>query len=419
MSARMMQGDCPKGYKQTEVGVIPEDWSVIDYVSFGQVIDGDRGFHYPGAGELSDNGHYLFLNAGNVTKAGFRFGECQFISAEKDKKLNKGKLTRGDVVLTTRGTIGNFAYYGDDITFESIRINSGMVILRNLSPMISNAYQYLVLRSHVVDSQIERLSFGSAQPQLTVKGISTLKFPLPPTKAEQEAIAEALSDADALIESLEQLIAKKRQVKQGAMQELLTGKRRLPGFDVGATGRSPLRDVPHGWEVKRLGDLCTMKSGEGITAKSIDDVSPFPCFGGNGLRGFTTRFTHEGNHCLIGRVGALCGNLLKVTGRFFASEHAIVVTALENVDINWLTLALGMLELNRRAESSAQPVLTVSKLQPLEILVPTAKTEQTAIAAILSDMDTEIAELEAKLAKARQVKQGMMQELLTGRIRLV
>jgi type I restriction enzyme, S subunit len=234
-------------YKQTEVGAIPEDWDVVEFVSFGQVIDGDRGVHYPGVGELRDAGECLFLNAGNVTKRGFRFAECQFISAEKDKKLNKGKLSRGDVILTTRGTIGNFAYFTDEVPYENIRINSGMVILRNTSPTVAKTYQYLVLRSRVVESQIERLSFGSAQPQLTVKGISTLKIPLPPTKAEQEAIAEAIGDADALIESLEQLITKKRNLKQAAMQQLLTGRTRLPGF--------------HGdWETLNLSEKSTLKA---------------------------------------------------------------------------------------------------------------------------------------------------------------
>jgi type I restriction enzyme S subunit len=156
--------------KQTEIGRIPADWSAVDYVSFGQVIDGDRGLQYPDASELRDSGHCLFLKAGNVTKTGFRFAECQFISAEKDSRLNKGKLARGDIVLTTRGTVGNFSYYSCAVPFENVRINSGMVILRNRLSTISNAYLYLTLRSRIVEAQLERLSFGSAQPQLTVKG---------------------------------------------------------------------------------------------------------------------------------------------------------------------------------------------------------------------------------------------------------
>ena len=245
----------------------------------------------------------------------------------------------------------------------------------------------------------------SGQPGINGREYASLLVPVPPTKAEQEAIASALSDADALIDSLSQLLAKKRQIKQGAMQELLTGKRRLLGF----SGE---------WEVKRLGDLCSMKSGYGITSEHIDEFSVFPCYGGNGLRGYTQRYTHDGNYVLVGRQGALCGNVVSVDGKFFASEHAIVVTPFKESDIRWLSRILARMNLNQYSESSAQPGLSVAKLLELECPVPSVQ-EQTAIATILSDMDAEIAALENKLAKARQLKQGMMQELLTGRIRLV
>ncbi|MBK6534492.1 MAG: restriction endonuclease subunit S [Deltaproteobacteria bacterium] len=162
-----------------------------------------------------------------------------------------------------------------------------------------------------------------------------------------------------------------------------------------------------------------MKSGENITATSIDQTSTFPCFGGNGLRGYTTRFTHDGDFALIGRQGALCGNVLGVSGRFFASEHAIVVTALPGTDISWLTLVLGNMHLNRYSESSAQPGLSVKKIASLMGATPPTKAEQAAIAAGLSDMDAEITALEQRRDKTRLLKQGMMQELLTGRTRLV
>jgi type I restriction enzyme S subunit len=181
-------------------------------------------------------------------------------------------------VLTTRGTLGNFAYFDETIPFESMRIDSGMVILRNTSLRVVNTYLYLILRSRIVTSQIERLSFGSAQPQLTVKGISTLKVPLPPTTTEQETIGGASSDAEALIESLEQLIAKKRNLKQGAMQELLTGRRRLQGFSInGRYHQTEVGSIPEDWKVTKLDAICSMKSGEGITSANIDQFSLYPC----------------------------------------------------------------------------------------------------------------------------------------------
>lgn len=176
--------------------------------------------------------------------------------------------------------------------------------------------------------------------------------------------------------------------------------------------------IPEDWDVLSLGKVCRMKSGESITSADIDVFSKYPCYGGNGLRGFTSRFTHDGQYALIGRQGALCGNVVGVEGKFFASEHAVVVTPFEQTDIHWLTYVLGDMRLNQYSESSAQPGLSVSKLLKLNIAFPPSKTEQHAIAAALSDVDSLLTALDALIAKKRLIKQGAMQELLTGRKRL-
>jgi type I restriction enzyme S subunit len=162
-----------------------------------------------------------------------------------------------------------------------------------------------------------------------------------------------------------------------------------------------------------------MKSGEGITSANIDQFSKYPCFGGNGLRGYATSFTHDGSYALVGRQGALCGNVCVVEGQFFASEHAIVVTSSADTDIRWLTSILGRMNLNQYSESSAQPGLSVSKILKLEITAPPTKAEQTAIAEVLTEMDAELAGLEQRREKTRALKQAMMQELLTGKTRLL
>jgi type I restriction enzyme S subunit len=162
-----------------------------------------------------------------------------------------------------------------------------------------------------------------------------------------------------------------------------------------------------------------MKSGEGITSADIDDYSTYPCYGGNGLRGYTSRFTHDGCFALIGRQGALCGNVIGVEGKFFASEHAVVVTPYSETDIRWLTYVLATMNLNQYSESSAQPGLSVSKVLMLDVYVPPSKAEQTAIATVLADMDAEIAALEQRRRKTQDLKQALMQELLTGRTRLI
>ena len=160
---------------------------------------------------------------------------------------------------------------------------------------------------------------GSTFKRVNVEQIRHLVVPMPPA-VEQRAVAEVLSDADALIEALEQLLTKKRNLKQGMMQELLTGKKRLPGFDaIPGHRQSEAGLIPEDWEVKRLAAICSMKSGEGITSANIDWFSQYPCYGGNGLRGFTDSFTHDGRYALIGRQGALCGNVLGVDTTWVSS----------------------------------------------------------------------------------------------------
>lgn len=113
--------------------------------------------------------------------------------------------------------------------------------------------------------------------------------------------------------------------------------------------------IPSDWKIEQLGNLCTLKSGLSITSKDIDDSSFYRCFGGNGLRGYTKKYTHDGNFALIGRQGALCGNIQYVSGQFFASEHALVASPTKGVDPKWLSIYLETMNLNQYSESSAQP----------------------------------------------------------------
>lgn len=175
--------------------------------------------------------------------------------------------------------------------------------------------------------------------------------------------------------------------------------------------------IPSDWKIEQLGNLCTLKSGLSITSKDIDDSSFYRCFGGNGLRGYTKKYTHDGNFALIGRQGALCGNIQYVSGQFFASEHALVASPTKGVDPKWLSIYLETMNLNQYSESSAQPGLSAEKLRILKLITPNLN-EQTAIANVLSDTDALITELEKLIAKKQAIKTATMQQLLTGRTRL-
>lgn len=165
-----------------------------------QIIDGDRGKEYPKQSDFQPSGHCLFLNTGNVRRDGFDFSECQFISEEKDQRLRKGKLARYDVVMTTRGTIGNTGFFDESVPYEHVRINSGMIILRANPEGLLPSFLYHFVRSPHFEAQTNSLRTGAAQPQLPIRDIKHIELPLPDIPA-QEKIAGALSAYDSLIEN--------------------------------------------------------------------------------------------------------------------------------------------------------------------------------------------------------------------------
>jgi type I restriction enzyme S subunit len=158
---------------------IPKGWRTGSLNELVEIIDGDRGTNYPSVEEMLDNGFCLFLNAGNVTKIGFDFSETKFITKEKDEKLRKGKLKRNDIVLTSRGTIGNVAFYSETITFNHIRINSGMVVMRAKEFSESTIFVYSMIRNSDIKKSIENYLSGSAQPQLPIKDLVKIPILIP------------------------------------------------------------------------------------------------------------------------------------------------------------------------------------------------------------------------------------------------
>ncbi|MDP1534457.1 MAG: restriction endonuclease subunit S, partial [Rubrivivax sp.] len=155
-----------------------------------QIIDGDRGTNYPSKEDFSPSGHCLFLNTKNVRSDGFKFDELEFISEAKDNALRKGKLERGDVLLTTRGTIGNTGFYDETVEFDNIRINSGMLIFRPDATKLSSSYLFLFFQSENFRAQREAIVSGAAQPQLPIRNLNEAKIPLPPLATQQAIVAE-------------------------------------------------------------------------------------------------------------------------------------------------------------------------------------------------------------------------------------
>lgn len=379
---------------QAESGRLPTDWEVLRLGDLARIHDGTHQTpHYVPVG-------VPFYSVEHVTSGNFSY--TKFISEKEHKFLTRSfKMAKGDILMTRIGSVGECRLIDWNVE-ASFYVSLALLKVHGAHARYVAQYS----NSRAFKQEVELHSLPSATPKkINLGPISAIQIAVPPIE-EQRAIADVLDDVDALLSALDRLIAKKRDLKQAAMQQLLTGQTRLPGFE----GE---------WKVVRLSDVCSMRSGEGITSADIDDFSLYPCYGGNGLRGYTSRFTHDGGFALIGRQGALCGNVVGVTGRFFASEHAVVVTPFLQTDIRWLTYSLTKMKLNQYSESSAQPGLSVSKVLMLDLHTPPSKDEQAAISAVLSDMDAELTSLEARREKTRLLKLGMMQELLTGKTRLI
>lgn len=182
-----------------------------------QIIDGDRGKNYPKQEEFSDSGFCLFLNAKNVTAQGFSFENCTYITEEKDALLRNGKLCRGDVVLTTRGTIGNLAFYDTSVPYENIRINSGMVILRMNKQVVSEIF-FIEQFKMQLNSIKSRIASGSAQPQLPISTMNKIEMILPPIELQKQ-FAAFVERVDQQKQTVQQSLEKLELLKKALMQE--------------------------------------------------------------------------------------------------------------------------------------------------------------------------------------------------------
>ncbi|QGZ74354.1 restriction endonuclease subunit S [Aeromonas hydrophila] len=219
-----------ESYLQSEFSQCGEGWVErrLGDQTLLHMIDGDRGTNYPKATDFLGHGPCLFLNTKNVRPNGFEFDSTMFISAEKDAQLRKGKLQRNDVVMTTRGTIGNLGLYSEEVPFDSVRINSGMLIFRANQTEILPAYLFEILRSGIVKEQINKYTTGAAQPQLPIKTLVNFSIPVPTTLAGQSELVKRIREFEPETQRLESLYQRKiaalDELKQSLLQQAFSGQ---------------------------------------------------------------------------------------------------------------------------------------------------------------------------------------------------
>lgn len=416
-------------YISTEIGPLPSDWKVVALETVALKDGLVRG---PFGGALKKE---FFVERGfkvyeqrNAIYRSVEIGDY-FINEEKFKELSRFEVKDGDFIVSCSGTIG--CIYQIPAKAPDGLINQALLKISLDTKKIFPKFFEALFRSKPFQERIKENSHGGAMQNLVGMEIFRKTLLPLPSQFEQQAIAEALSDADALIESLEQLLAKKRMIKQGAMQELLTGKKRLPGFkgewqrrllgDVithCSSGATPYRGRPDFYE----GNVKWITSGElnyNVITDTIEHISEDAV-----VR--TNLKLHPPGTFLMAITGleaagtrGACG-IVGSTATTNQSCMAIYPTSeLKTEYLYHYYVCRGDELALRYCQGTKQQSYTAKLVKLLPIDLPPTAEEQTAIAEILSDMDAELAALEAKLEKARQIKQGMMAELLTGRIRLV
>ena len=272
------------GYKQTEVGVIPEDWEVATAEMICELIV-DCKNRTP---SVINDDEFAVVRTPNVRNGKFIREDLRFTDEHCFMEWTARAVPKdGDILITREAPLGEVCLVPTDV---KVCLGQRMMLYRpDPIKVVSGFFLYCLMSSGVRSTLLKKIG-GSTVGHAKVDDIRNLQVPLP-TKAEQEAIAEALSDADALIESLEQLIAKKRQIKQGAMQELLTGKNRLPGF----SGE---------WEVKTLGEIANIKTGSINNQDKIED-GEYPFFVRSDTVERINSFSHDCEAILVPGEGGI------------------------------------------------------------------------------------------------------------------
>ena len=390
-----------KGYKQTEIGVIPEDW---DVKKLGDIsaIDSDNL-------EYSTNSDYAFkyISLEDVD-CGILRNYTELIFKNAPSRARR-KIQQGDVLISTvRPNLQSHLLIQN--LGKNFICSTGFSVVRCKDGEASCGYVFNHFFSSIINKQINNLTTGSNYPAISSKDVNALLIPLPPTKSEQSAIATVLSDTAALIGHLEKMIAKKKAIKQGAMQQLLTGKKRLPEFN----GK---------WEVKKIGDIATVGRGRVISHREMDPLiqGKYPVYSSqtsdNGIMGYINTFDFDGEYVTWTTDGERAGTVFYRDGKFNCTNVCGTIKFKKD-NSRFIAMILGTITPKFVSRNLANPKLMNDPVKKIEIPLPNIN-EQAAIATILSDMDLEIEKLELKLEKYKMLKQGIMQQLLTGKIRLL
>ncbi len=380
-----------------------------------QIIDGDRGKNYPKQHEFFDSGYCLFLNTGNVTRSGFSFEHNQFITQEKCDALRKGKLQRGDIVYTTRGTVGNAALYSMAVPYDHIRINSGMVIIRPDEAIVYTEFLYHILKSSYYRPFFKQYCTGSAQPQLPIKNFSKIVLDIPELPVQKQ-IAGILSTYDDLIENSRRQIKLLEEAAQRLYKEWFVDLR-FPGHE-----NTPIVDgVPKGWKVGNIQDISTCYDNKRIplSSKQRDAQKKiYPYYGAASLMDYVENYIFDGTYLLFGEDGTVVTSdgapkLQYVWGKIWVNNHAHVFQGKGKYTTEFLYMLCKNMKVSDVMTGVAQPKISQGRLNAKPILIPSEKLVVQYIA-LINGIFGKIRVLSDLMKEAQESRDRLLPKLARG-----
>ncbi|MCY4228360.1 MAG: restriction endonuclease subunit S [Gammaproteobacteria bacterium] len=388
------------GYRKTEIGVIPDDWDLKPISSIARVVSGKR---LPLGSSLTDYPTpFPYIRVTDMKYGTILLSNIKYVPGDVYPSIRQYRIFRDDIFISVAGTLGIVGRVPEELDGANLTENANRIT------EISCSIDFLlyVLKSPLIQNAIDSIRTVGAQPKLALGRIRKFIIPLPQSKAEQCAIAKALSDTDALLGSLDRLIAKKRNIKQAVMQQLLTGKTRLPKFE-------------KKWNSAYLPEVLLIRKGEPMTSSRLQQGNVPVIAGGKNPAYFHDTANRFGQCVTISASGANAGFVGFYEAPIFASDCSTIESSdYISAKFAYYKLKLRQAELYSLQSGGAQPHVQPNDLARLMISFPD-RNEQNAIVSVLSDMDAEIAAIKARREKTRNLKQAMMQELLTGKTRLI
>jgi type I restriction enzyme S subunit len=391
--------------RETDIGLIPVGWEIATIGDLCHIF-GRIGFRGYTVKDIVDEGNgAIAINPSNIQDGKTLFENCTYISWYKYEESPEIKIFDGDVILVKTGsTFGKTAMVKN--LPSKATLNPQMLVFKKIKP--NPVFFSYILGFKTIQDQINIAVAGGALPTLSQRLIAKFKLSLPSTQSEQLAIAQSLSDVDSLLKTLDKIIIKRRHIKQAVIQQLLTGKIRLPGFG----GE---------WVEKTLGSMCGNLTTGKLDANAMSPDGSYRFYTCAKDFYYINNYAFDCEALLISGNGAHVGYIHYYKGKFNAYQRTYVLSNF-SAEIKYLQYYLSEKFSERvllEVKAGGTPYITRNTIVDMLVKLPSSIDEQKAIAKILSDIDEELLKLEERHNKTKQLKQAMMQELLTGKTRLV